>query len=75
MSVLHHQSADDVDQTPRLLSIKQACRVLGLGRSNLYAMMASGRIRSVTVGRRRFVPREAIDEFIASLSTEYRGST
>jgi excisionase family DNA binding protein len=74
MSALAHQTAEETAETPRLLSIKQACRILGLGRSNLYTMMASGRVRSVTVGRRRFVPREAIDEFIATLPTEYRGS-
>jgi excisionase family DNA binding protein len=71
MSVIHRQGAQDVDQHPRLLSIKFACQILGLSRTSLYALMASGRIRSVTVGRRRLVPREAIDEFIASLPTEY----
>ena len=71
MSLLHRQGVEDVDQTPRLLSINLACKILGLSRTSLYALMASGRIRSVTVGRRRFVPREAIDEFVASLPTEY----
>ena len=74
MSVLHHQSAEDVDQTPRLLSVNLACQILGLSRTSLYALMATGQLRSATVGRRRFVPCEAIDEFIAALPTEYRGS-
>ena len=72
MSVINRQNMEDVDQTPRLLSISLACRILGLSRTSLYELMASGRVRSVTVGRRRFVLREAIDEFIASLPTEYR---
>ena len=59
---------------PRLLSINSACHILGLSRTTSYALMASGQIRSVTVGRRRFVTRDAIDEFVASLPTEYRGS-
>ena len=58
---------------PRLLSIKQACRLLGLSRTTLYALLASGKLRSVTIGRRRFVPSDAIDEFIATLPTAYRG--
>jgi excisionase family DNA binding protein len=62
-------------QVPLLLSIKQTCRLLGLGRTSLYALMGSGQLRSVTVGRRRFVPREAIDEFIARLPAEYRRSS
>jgi excisionase family DNA binding protein len=72
MSVIHHGAEEE--QTPRLLSVNSACQILGLSRTSLYALMASGRIRSVTVGRRRLVPREAIDEFIASLPTEYRRS-
>ena len=61
-------------ETARLLSITQACRVLGFSRTTLYAQLASGRLRSVTVGRRRFIPCEAMEEFIAGLPTEYRGS-
>ena len=61
-------------EAPRLLSIKEACRLLGLSRTTLYAEMASRRLRSVTVGRRRFVPRDAIDDFIAGLPAEYARS-
>jgi len=57
---------------PRLLSIKQACRLLGLSRTTFYALLASGKLRSVTIGRRRFVPSDAIDEFITTLPTAYR---
>ena len=74
MSVFHLQGVEDVDQTPRLLSVKMACQILGLSRTSLYALMASGQIRSVTVGRRRFIPREAIEEFIAALPGGYRRS-
>ncbi len=72
MSVILRQEMEDVDQVPRLLSVRLACRILGLSRSSLYELMASGEIRSVTVGRRRFVPREAIDDFIACLPNQYR---
>lgn len=57
---------------PRLLSIKQACSLLGLSRTTLYALLACDKLRSVTIGRRRFVPSDAIDEFIAALPTAYR---
>jgi excisionase family DNA binding protein len=71
MSVLSRPGAETSEAT-RLLSIKQACCVLGFSRTTLYALLASGQLRSVTIGRRRFVPREAIDELIAGLPTEYR---
>lgn len=72
MSIPNQQSPGAAYEMPRLLSIKQACSILGLSRTSLYALMACGQLRSVTVGRRRFVSREAIEEFIAGLPTEYR---
>jgi excisionase family DNA binding protein len=66
------QEMENVAQTPRLLSISLAYQILGLSRTRLYELMSSGKIRSVTIGRRRLVPIEAIDEFIAGLPTEYR---
>jgi excisionase family DNA binding protein len=67
--------ADAPYAAQRLLSIKQTCRLLGLGRTRLYALMGSGQLRSVTIGRRRFVPSDAIEEFIAALPTAFRRVT
>jgi excisionase family DNA binding protein len=58
------------EERPRLLSIPQACRLLGIGRSSLYERLSSRQIRSVKLGRRRLVPREAVDEFVANLLTD-----
>ena len=73
MSVFISSDAEAAEAA-RLLSIKDACLILGLSRTTLYVQLASGRLRSVTVGRRRFIPRDAIDEFIAGLPTDYRRS-
>ncbi len=40
---------------------------LGIGRSKIYEELASGRLRSVRVGRRRLVPEQAIADFITAL--------
>jgi excisionase family DNA binding protein len=45
-----------------LLSIEQAARALGIGRTALYSEIGAGRIRSIKVGRRRLVPSSAISE-------------
>jgi excisionase family DNA binding protein len=51
------------DREPdRLLSIEQAARALGIGRTALYSEIGAGRIRSVKVGRRRLVPSSAVSE-------------
>lgn len=39
----------------------------GLGRSKIYELIASGDLRTVTIGRRRFVPVTAVREFVARL--------
>ena len=49
-------------EADRLLSIEQAARALGIGRTALYSEIGAGRIRSVKVGRRRLVPSSAITE-------------
>ena len=46
----------------RLLSMQQAAKALGIGRTALYSEIGAGRIRSVKVGRRRLVPSSAISE-------------
>jgi excisionase family DNA binding protein len=53
---------------PRLLSIKQATFELGISRTSLYELIAGQKLRTVKIGRRRFLPREAIDDFITKLS-------
>lgn len=40
----------------------------GLGRTKLYALTASGEIKSVKIGRRRFWPADAVAEFIDGLA-------
>jgi len=64
-------SAPSTQQAPRLLSIKQACDSLGISRTSVYSALASGKLRSVTVGRRRLIPIDAIEDFIAALPRNY----
>jgi excisionase family DNA binding protein len=52
----------------RLLAVGEAASTLGIGRSVLYGEIQAGRLRSVTVGRRRLVPAAAIAEYIRARS-------
>ncbi|GAA2510107.1 helix-turn-helix domain-containing protein [Pilimelia columellifera] len=45
---------------------REAARVLSLGRSTVYELMASGRLRSIRVGRSRRIPAEALREFVVA---------
>ena len=68
MATTNDQSNNLSKLLPRLLAIKQATYELGICRTGLYKLIAAGKLRTVKIGRRRFVPREAIEEFIAGLS-------
>ncbi|MEV5692462.1 helix-turn-helix domain-containing protein [Micromonospora globbae] len=56
--------------TPRVLRVEEAARALGIGRSLVYNLIRSGRLRSFKVGSRRLIPAAAIDETIAMLTEE-----
>ncbi|MER7460946.1 helix-turn-helix domain-containing protein [Micromonospora echinaurantiaca] len=56
--------------TPRVLRVEEAARALGIGRSLVYDLIRSGRLRSFKVGSRRLIPAAAIDETIATLTEE-----
>ena len=50
-----------------LLTVKEACETLKCGLTRLYQLMNRRRLRSVSMGKSRRIPRSAINEFIASL--------
>ncbi len=39
----------------------------GIGHTKFYQLIRDGELRSVRIGRRRFVPQSEIDRFIAGL--------
>jgi excisionase family DNA binding protein len=67
MSDLPNNDKIGDESRPRLLSVKRALFELGIGRTLFYELLDAGTIVSVKIGRRRFVPCEAIDRFIESL--------
>ncbi|GAB1695049.1 helix-turn-helix domain-containing protein [Krasilnikovia sp. M28-CT-15] len=55
------------DATPLVLTIEQAARRLGIGRTLMYALVTSGEIESVTIGRLRRIPADCITEYVNRL--------
>lgn len=58
----------------QLYRVSEAMEVLSLGRSVIYELMRSGRLRSVTEGRSRLIPASAIAEYVALLESESRAA-
>lgn len=59
-----------VTSEPILLSVDDAARLAGVGRSILYERLLAGDISSVKIGRRRLVPRAALVAYVERLMAE-----
>ncbi|GAA1331628.1 excisionase family DNA-binding protein [Pseudonocardia xinjiangensis] len=53
-----------------LYRVSEAMDLLSLGRSVIYELLRSGRLRSVREGRTRLIPASAITEYVALLERE-----
>ena len=53
-----------------LLSVNSAAAYLGVGRSTTYQLLMTGKLRSVTIGRRRLVPVSELRRFVERLVEE-----
>ena len=64
-------------EVPRrvLYRVGEAVILLGLSRSQLYELIRSGRLRTVTEGRVRLIPAKAIDEYVSLLTSEAGADT
>lgn len=53
---------------PVMVSVNEAAQALGIGRSTLYNLIASGQLQTVKVGGRRLVPYEPLLRFCETLN-------
>ena len=52
------------DDLPLALRVEDLMPILGIGRNTAYALVQSGQIRSVKIGRRIRIPKEAVREYL-----------
>ena len=59
------------DQLPEIhregLSISEACRVAGIGRTKIYEAISDGRLKARKLGKRTLVLRADLQSFLANL--------
>ncbi|MFD6355729.1 helix-turn-helix domain-containing protein [Nocardia tengchongensis] len=51
----------------QLLTEKEVRQRIPVGHSKYYELIGSGELRSVKIGRRRFVTEQAVEDYIARL--------
>lgn len=55
---------------PRLIGVLDAAASLSITKRELYRRIAAGEIESVRIGRRRLIPADALDAYVARLRRE-----
>lgn len=55
-----------------LLTVEAAAAQLSIGRTTMYALVGSGAIESIKVGRLRRVPADALTDYVARLGARQR---
>ncbi|MFC0864628.1 helix-turn-helix domain-containing protein [Sphaerimonospora cavernae] len=58
------------DLSPLLVRPEEAAKLLGIGRTKVYALMRCGALRSVRIDGLRRIPATALAEFVARLEQE-----
>ena len=57
----------NVVMKPTLISVTEFARMMGVGRTKAYEILAEGIIKSTNIGRRRLVSRKSAQVYAATL--------
>ena len=49
---------------PLLLSVVEAAALCGVGKTLMWEFVAAGRVESLHLGKRRLIPRQALEDFV-----------
>jgi excisionase family DNA binding protein len=61
---------DSLPTDQLLFDVAASARALGVGRTTLFQLIQSGELSTVTIGRRRLVPRSSLLAFVERLERE-----
>ncbi len=64
MSLLPDQISFERELRPRLVSVKDAARLLGIGVTKVYELISDGLLDTISIGARRLVTLSSIDALI-----------
>ncbi|MFI7429808.1 excisionase family DNA-binding protein [Micromonospora sp. NPDC049836] len=57
-----------------MLTVEEAAQQLRIGRTQMFALIGSGQVNSVKIGRSRRVPRAALDAYVTQLAGQQSGA-
>ena len=68
-------NTSDAQPDGLLLTVEEAAKRLGFGRTFVYRLIMSGEVESIKVGRLRRVPAECLPEYVAALRRAGKDTT
>jgi excisionase family DNA binding protein len=74
LAVTEHTASSLSGPGQLLYSVEEAAGLLGIGRTFMFHLLATGEVDSLKIGRRRKIPRDAIDGYIERLRA-HQGTT
>jgi excisionase family DNA binding protein len=54
----------NLETLPAVLTVQQAARALNISKNTAYALVRSGKLHSVRIGRQIRIPKDALIEFL-----------
>ena len=60
-------TADMTRPVRLVLTVEEAAECLGIGRTLMYALITTGEVESVHIGRLRRVPADALERYVSTL--------
>lgn len=52
-----------------IVSVREACHMLGIGRTTLYGLIKEKQLTTIYIGRRRLIPRTSLEAFVEGASS------
>jgi excisionase family DNA binding protein len=62
--VIHPELPKPEVEQPLLVSVENAARMLGIGRSSMWKLISRGEIGTRRIGRRTLIRRQALENFV-----------
>ena len=53
-----------LEQVPLVLQVKDLQKILSIGHNTAYTLIRSGEIRSIRVGRKYIIPKDAVVQYL-----------
>jgi excisionase family DNA binding protein len=63
-----------VNTHPYAYKVEDLPALLPIGRTRIFALIKSGELESIKVGRSRLIPADAVEGFLARLRAEQNGT-